>query len=110
MKLPGLEKLDDGLLQMTQGLRVCYVPQEPLFEAERTVFEIVSEGVAEAKALRERYEAHAPGEDLDALQTRIEALDAWTWEQQALVRAEFFLLVFSDPFPMIHKSSSLFNV
>ena len=80
--LAGLEKLDDGLLQMTQGLRVCYVPQEPLFEAERTVFEIVSEGVAEAKALRERYEAHAPGEDLDALQTRIEALDAWTWEQR----------------------------
>jgi len=80
--LAGLEKLDDGLLQMTQGLRVCYVPQEPLFEAERTVFEIVSDGVAEAKALRERYEAHAPGEDLDALQTRIEALDAWTWEQR----------------------------
>ena len=80
--LAGLEKLDDGLLQMTQGLRVCYVPQEPLFEAERTVFEIVSEGVAEAKALRARYEAHAPGEDLDALQTRIEALDAWTWEQR----------------------------
>ena len=80
--LAGLEKLDDGLLQMTQGLRVCYVPQEPLFEAERTVFDIVSDGVAEAKSLRERYEAHAPGEDLDALQTRIEALDAWTWEQR----------------------------
>jgi ATP-binding cassette subfamily F protein uup len=80
--LAGLERLDDGLLQMTQGLRICYVPQEPLFEAERTVFDLVSEGVAEAKALRARYEAHAPGEDLDALQTRIEALDAWTWEQR----------------------------
>ena len=80
--LAGLEKLDDGLLQMTQGLRICYVPQEPLFDAERTVFDIVSEGVAEAKSLRERYEAHAPDEDLDALQTRIEALDAWTWEQR----------------------------
>ena len=31
--LAGLEKLDDGLLQMTQGLRICYVPQEPLFDA-----------------------------------------------------------------------------
>jgi len=80
--LAGQERLDDGLLQMTQGLRICYVPQEPLFEAERTVFDIVSEGVAEARLLRERYEAHAPGEDLDALQTRIEALDAWTWEQR----------------------------
>ena len=27
----GLEKLDDGLLQMTQGVRICYVPQEPQF-------------------------------------------------------------------------------
>jgi len=80
--LAGLEKLDEGLLQMTQGLRVCYVPQEPLFEAARTVFDIVSEGVAEARSLRARYEAHASGEDLDALQTRIEALDAWTWEQR----------------------------
>jgi len=80
--LGGLEKLDDGLLQMTQGLRVCYVPQEPLFEPAHSVFDIVSVGVAEAKALRERYELHAPGDDLDALQTRIEALDAWTWEQR----------------------------
>jgi ATP-binding cassette subfamily F protein uup len=80
--LAGQEKLDDGLLQMTQGLRICYVPQEPLFEPAHSVFDIVSEGVAEAKALRARYEAHAQGEDLDALQTRIEALDAWTWEQR----------------------------
>jgi ATP-binding cassette subfamily F protein uup len=80
--LAGQEKLDDGLLQLTQGLRICYVPQEPLFEPAHSVFDIVSEGVAEARALRARYEAHAPGEDLDALQTRIEALDAWNWEQR----------------------------
>jgi ATP-binding cassette subfamily F protein uup len=80
--LAGLEKLDDGLLQMTQGLRVRYVPQEPLFPAEARVFDVVAEGVAEARALREQYEAHAEGTDLDALQTRIEALDAWTWEQR----------------------------
>ena len=80
--LAGQEKLDDGLLQMTQGLRICYVPQEPLFEPAHSVFDIVSEGVAQAKALRARYEAHAPGDDLDALQTRIEALDAWNWEQR----------------------------
>jgi ATP-binding cassette subfamily F protein uup len=80
--LAGLEKLDDGLLQQQQGVRVIYVPQEPLLNAEGTVFEVVSEGVAEAKALRERYEAHAEGDDLDAIQTRIEALQGWTWEQR----------------------------
>ena len=76
----GLEKLDDGLLQMTQGLRICYVPQEPVFDPGHTVFDAVSEGVAEARAVRQAYEEHADGVDLDALQTRIEALDAWNWE------------------------------
>ncbi|HOM12156.1 MAG TPA: ATP-binding cassette domain-containing protein [Rubrivivax sp.] len=80
--LAGLEKLDDGLLQTTQGLRVCYVPQEPQFDAARWVFDVVADGVAEGRALRERYEAHLPGDDLDALQSRIEALDAWNWEQR----------------------------
>jgi len=80
--IAGLEKLDDGLLQMTQGVRICYVPQEPAFEPGHTVFEAVSEGVAEARAVRQAYEEHADGVDLDALQTRIEALDAWNWEQR----------------------------
>jgi ATP-binding cassette subfamily F protein uup len=80
--LAGLEKPDDGLLQMTQGLRIRYVPQEPQFDASARVFDLVSEGVAQAKALRRQYEEHAPGVDLDALQTRIEALGAWNWEQR----------------------------
>jgi ABC transport system ATP-binding/permease protein len=80
--IAGLEKLDDGLLQQTQGLRIRYVPQEPIFDAGLSVFDAVSEGVVEARLVRERYEAHAAGDDLDALQTRIETLDAWTWEQR----------------------------
>ncbi len=80
--LAGLDKADDGSLQVQQGLRRVYVPQEPLFESGITVFDAVGEGVAEARALRARYEAHAPGDDLDALQTRLEALDGWTWEQR----------------------------
>ncbi|MEO8836875.1 MAG: ATP-binding cassette domain-containing protein [Caldimonas sp.] len=89
--IAGLEKLDDGLLQQTQGLRIRYVPQEPEFDAGGTVFDAVGEGVAEARAVRDAYEAHADGTgldeksqgiELDALQTRIEALDAWNWEQR----------------------------
>jgi ABC transport system ATP-binding/permease protein len=87
----GLERLDDGLLQLTQGLRIRYVAQEPLFETHATVFEAVSEGVAEARAVRAAYEEHATGDaahgaahdaTFDALHTRIEALDAWNWEQR----------------------------
>ena len=80
--LAGLEKLDDGLLQQTQGLRIRYVPQEPTFDDAGTVFDAAGEGVAEARAVRDAYEAHAEGADLDALQSRIEALDAWNWEQR----------------------------
>ena len=78
----GLDKADDGLLQLTQGLRIRYVAQEPAFDAGARVFDAVADGVAEARVLRAAYEAHEPGIDLDALQTRIEALGAWTWEQR----------------------------
>ena len=80
--IAGLEKLDDGLLQMTQGVRICYVPQEPIFDAAMSVFDVVGLGVAEAALVRQQYEEHADSVDLDALQTRIEALDAWNWEQR----------------------------
>jgi ABC transport system ATP-binding/permease protein len=80
--LAGLERPDDGNLQLQSGVRVVYVPQEPVFDHASTVFDTVAEGVAEARELRARYEAHAPGDDLDAVQTRLEALDGWTWEQR----------------------------
>ncbi|MDE2368564.1 MAG: ATP-binding cassette domain-containing protein [Burkholderiales bacterium] len=89
--LAGIEKPDDGLIQFQSGLRRVYVAQEPLFAADASVFDAVAEGVAEARALRERYERHEAGDDLDAVQTRLEALGGWTWEQrveEALHRLE----------------------
>jgi ATP-binding cassette subfamily F protein uup len=80
--LAGIERLDDGLLQREKTVRVVYVPQEPEFDTDASVFEAVADGVSEARDLRERYEAHAPEDDLDALQTRIEQIDGWTWEQR----------------------------
>ena len=80
--MAGLEKADDGQLQIQSGVEVAYVPQEPSFADGATVFSTVSEGLAEVKALRERFEAHAEGDDLDALMTQIEARNGWTWEQR----------------------------
>jgi len=87
--LAGIEKMDDGLLQYQQGLRIAYVPQEPIFEAEETVFDAVSKGVSKAKALREEYEALSVGEwddashhRLDEVQSQLEALSGWNWEQR----------------------------
>jgi len=87
--LAGFEKLDDGLLQYQQGLRIAYVPQEPVFEAMETVFDAVSKGVSQAKSLREEYEALSVGEwddashqRLDELQSALEAVSGWNWEQR----------------------------
>ncbi len=80
--LAGLERADSGELRRQQGLRLVYVAQEPQLGGFDTVFDAVAEGIAEARALREQFEQHAPGADLDALQTRIELLQGWNWEQR----------------------------
>lgn len=80
--LGGLAKADDGQLQVQNGVRITYVAQEPQLHAEHTVFQAASAGIAHVIALRERYLAAAEGEDLDALQSQIEAYDAWNWEQR----------------------------
>ncbi|AVO49765.1 ABC transporter ATP-binding protein [Melaminivora suipulveris] len=80
--LGGLLQPEDGTLHVQQGLRIAYVAQEPQLDADQSVFESASQGLAEAIALREQFLSAAPDVDLDALQSRIEALDAWNWEQR----------------------------
>ncbi|CAN7226975.1 ATP-binding cassette domain-containing protein [Variovorax sp. LjRoot84] len=80
--LGGLEKPDDGTLQLQQGLRVAYVAQEPLLDMDADVFTAASAGLAEVIAIRDQYLSGAAGLDLDALQSQIEAFDAWNWEQR----------------------------
>ncbi len=80
--LASLEKPDDGTLQVQTGLRIAYVPQEPTLDLTSTVFEAASVGLADARAARDLYLSGADGLDLDLLQSRIEALDAWNWEQR----------------------------
>ncbi|WP_077003213.1 ABC-F family ATP-binding cassette domain-containing protein [Variovorax sp. KK3] len=80
--LGGLEKPDDGTLQLQQSLRVAYVAQDPQLDMNADVFTAASAGLSEAVALRDQYLSGAPGLDLDALQSQIEALDAWNWEQR----------------------------
>ena len=88
--LAGLEKLDDGLLQYQQNLRIAYVAQEPILQTEHTVFEAAAEGLAQVKALREEYEAlseegewdESNHERLDQLQSQLDAQGGWNWEQR----------------------------
>ena len=87
--LAGLEKLDDGLLQYQQNIRIAYVAQEPILQTEHTVFEAAAEGLAQVKALREEYEALSEGEwdesnheRMDQLQSQLDAQGGWNWEQR----------------------------
>ena len=80
--LAGCDKVDDGDISVQNGVRIAYVPQEPTLDLGSTVFEAASEGLRDAREARDLYLAHPAGVDLDALQSRIEALDAWNWEQR----------------------------
>jgi ABC transport system ATP-binding/permease protein len=78
--LAGLEKADDGELQVQGGLRVVYVAQEPALDPDATIFVACSQDGMRAKALIEQYSSGIG--DLDAMQAEIEALDGWNWEQR----------------------------
>jgi ATP-binding cassette subfamily F protein uup len=78
--LGGMEKPDDGTLQVQTGTRISYVAQEPQLDADATIFVAVRAGLERVIGLIEQYCA---GEgDLDAMQSEIETLDGWNWEQR----------------------------
>ena len=78
---------DDGLIARQSGVTSAYVPQEPEFDPEQTVAEAVAMGVPHAAGLLTEYEAliasmgDSHDEDalhrLHALQSQLEAVDAW---------------------------------
>ena len=78
--LAGLERPDDGTLQLQQGLAVAFVPQEPAFDQDSTVFDAVRAALADILALVDDY-THGRG-DHDALQRAIEARDGWNGERR----------------------------
>lgn len=78
--LGGLEKPDDGLLQLQQGLRIAYVAQEPTLAPDDTIFESVRSGLGPLLSLIETY-SQGQG-DLDSLQHQIEVQDGWNWQQR----------------------------
>ena len=80
--LASMEKPDDGTLQVQGGVRIAYVAQEPILESNASVFDTASLGLARAREARDLYLSGDHSLDLDALQTEIETLDAWNWEQR----------------------------
>ena len=93
--LAGQSPLDDGTLWTQPGLKLGYVPQEPPFDPDLTVFQAVVAGMGETSRLLAEYHdiahrmtaADADHADLlarmDALQHEMEALGVWTFEAKA---------------------------
>jgi len=93
--LAGQSTLDDGTVWREPGIRIGYVPQEPPFDPELTVFAAVVAGMGEVSALLAEYHAvaHAMAESsldheaqlerLHQLQGKLEACNAWSFEAQA---------------------------
>ena len=56
--MAGLAQADEGTIHRQTGLRTAYVPQEPQFDAQHSIFEAVSAGLQPVIALREQYLRH----------------------------------------------------
>ncbi|MDH5709229.1 MAG: ATP-binding cassette domain-containing protein [Hylemonella sp.] len=78
--LAGLETPDDGTLQLQQGLRIAYVPQEPFLPDDATVDQAVRTGLQAVIDLIDRY-SRGDG-DLEELQSAIESAGGWNWQQR----------------------------
>lgn len=87
--IAGIDKEYDGDVNLSKGVSVGYLEQEPELNPEKTVKEIVEEGAAEHVAIRDAYEAinekfADPDADMDALleeqgklQDKMDAYNIW---------------------------------
>jgi len=83
-----------GEVHISPGYSIGYLQQEPKLDPEKTVLEVVKEGVAEVVALLKRYDEinegfAAPDADYDQLiaeqgevQEKLEAMDAWDMDSR----------------------------
>ncbi len=102
--LAGTGHLDDGDAWKQPGLKLAYVPQEPPFNAELTVFQAVIAGMGKATQLVSQWHTVShrlaePGADhtallpeLNRLQHELELLGAWSAASQAERAIERFSL------------------
>jgi ATP-binding cassette subfamily F protein uup len=90
--LAGLGALDDGIVWRQPGVRVCYVSQEPVLDADATVFDEVARGLGDLHRIITDYhhlshQLAEPDADYDKLleamqplQTALEAQNGWAMQ------------------------------
>ncbi|QFT58762.1 putative ABC transporter ATP-binding protein YjjK [Sulfitobacter sp. THAF37] len=92
--MAGLDKDFQGEAWAAEGAKVGYLPQEPQLDPSKTVRENVMEGVAEKKAILDRYNELAmnysdeTAEEMAKLQDDIDAQNLWDLDSQIDVSME----------------------
>ncbi|MEM7270420.1 MAG: energy-dependent translational throttle protein EttA, partial [Pseudomonadota bacterium] len=92
--MSGADKDFTGEAWAAEGARVGYLPQEPELSEDKTVRENVMEGVAEKKAILDRYNELAmnysdeTAEEMGKLQDEIDAANLWDLDSQVDVAME----------------------
>lgn len=88
--LAGQSNLDDGTVWRAPTARICYVSQEPVLDADDTVFDAVAKGLGKLQKLLHDYhhvshQLSEPDADYDKLleemqhlQTHLESQDGWS--------------------------------
>jgi len=100
--MAGLDKEFDGEARPQPGINIGYLPQEPSLDTEKNVRGNVEEGVAETKALLDRFneismrfaepmdddQMNALLEEQGQLQDAIEAADGWELDRKLDIAAD----------------------
>jgi energy-dependent translational throttle protein EttA len=100
--MAGVEKEIEGEARAQTGIKVGYLPQEPLLDEGKTVREIVGEGVGETQSLLDRFNAISDKfaeemsdeqmtklmEEQAKLQDQIDAVGGWELERKLEIAAD----------------------
>jgi ATP-binding cassette ChvD family protein len=100
--MSGMDKEIEGEARAQAGIKVGYLPQEPLLDENKTVRQTVGEGVGEVQALIDRFNAISdrfaepmPDEEMNKLleeqakfQDKIDAVDGWELERKLEIAAD----------------------
>lgn len=100
--MAGEDKNFEGEVRPAKGIRIGYFPQEPRLDPEKTVDECIDEGVAESRAILDRYnelnmklceelspeEMEKVLEEQAAVQDKIDALNLWELDRTVEIAAD----------------------
>jgi len=100
--MAGIDKEIEGEARAQTGIKVGYLPQEPVLDETRTVRQVVGEGVGDVQGLIDKFNAISDRfaepmsddemtkalEEQAKLQDRIDAVDGWELERKLEIAAD----------------------